>query len=126
MVSCPTGALTNRKFVKPIVNLRPGDEQVDPNSLFSHPLFEGVSVQFMGWNKGSVVRRRFKKGEIICREGEFGNSAFIIEKGSVEVYINSPIRSVKAEKGPQAKTRRGFMGLVQRFTVDLLPRRYVP
>src|SRR5438105_3833291 len=65
MVSCPTGALTNRKFVQPLLvreGQPGGGEVVDPNSLFSHPLFEGVSVQFMGWNKGSVVRRRFKKG----------------------------------------------------------------
>ena len=36
---------------------------------------------------GSVVRRQFKDGEIICRQGEFGSTAFIIEKGAVTVHL---------------------------------------
>jgi CRP-like cAMP-binding protein/Fe-S-cluster-containing hydrogenase component 2 len=124
MVSCPTGALTNRKFVEPIV-VDKGAEVVDPNELFGHPLFEGVSVQFMGWNKGSVVRRRYKKGEIICREGEFGNSAFILEKGDVEVYIAAQIKHAKAEKG-HGKGQHGLFGLLTRYTTHLVRHKEDP
>src|SRR5262249_12024977 len=35
------------------------------------------------------VRRSFKPGDLICREGEFGHTAFILEKGEVEVFISS-------------------------------------
>ena len=45
------------------------------------PVFEGVSGTFLELNRGAVVRRRFRPGEIICREGEFGSTAFYILEG---------------------------------------------
>lgn len=114
MVSCPTGALTNRKAVQ----AKLGGDTVKAQELFDHPLFQGVSVQFLGWNEGAVVRKHFKAGEIICREGEFGNSAFIIEKGELEVYINSPIASAKRDTSESGRT--GLFGLFRSFTTKLL------
>jgi CRP-like cAMP-binding protein/Fe-S-cluster-containing hydrogenase component 2 len=35
---------------------------------------------------GSIVRRRFKPGEVICRKGEFGSTAYLIETGTVVVH----------------------------------------
>src|SRR5262249_24427111 len=45
MVSCPTGALTNRKFVgaDPWKDVSPRPEKVGSDELYTHPLFEGVS-----------------------------------------------------------------------------------
>ena len=68
---------------------------IPADDLYQHPLFEGVSKQFLKWNEGSVVRRHFRKGQIICREGAFGSTAFIIEKGQVEIFIQSPIKHAK-------------------------------
>src|SRR5713101_4601602 len=67
MVSCPTGALTNRRVsdIKPWKNVKPAPEPVPVEDLYKHPLFAGVSHPFIEWNKGSVVRRHFKKGDII-------------------------------------------------------------
>ena len=39
-------------------------------------MFHGVSGTFLELNRGAIVKRRFRKGEIICREGEFGSTAF--------------------------------------------------
>ena len=116
MISCPTGALTNRKFVgsDPWQRAR-GVEKIPAGDLYEHPLFEGVSRQFLEWNQGSVVRRHFKRGEIICREGEYGSTAFLIEKGTVEILIQSPIKHAKAKKG-------GVLGLVRRFASSLVSR----
>ncbi len=33
----------------------------------------------------------FEKGEIVLREGDYGNSAFLILKGKVKVVINPPL-----------------------------------
>jgi len=33
------------------------------------PFFKGVSGTFLKLNRGVIVNRRFRKGEIICREG---------------------------------------------------------
>jgi CRP-like cAMP-binding protein/Fe-S-cluster-containing dehydrogenase component len=100
MVSCPTGALTNRGVVKS--HLEGGT--VDPDFLTGLPVFENVSGTFLKLNRNAVVDRRFKAGEIICREGEFGATAFYIMDGTVEVYLASPIAHVKTEGGA-----RGFL-----------------
>ncbi len=119
MISCPTGALTHRKTtgVDPWKYVTPKPEQVASEILYTHPLFEGVAKQFLGWNEGSVVRRQFKAGEIICREGEFGSTAFIIEKGKVEVFLQSPLKHTKGQA-----TGGGLFGLVKRFTSTLVGR----
>ncbi len=75
MVSCPTGALTNRKVLD--VELPHGDD-MSADELQSLPIFARMSGTFLELNQGAVVRRRFKPGEVICREGEFGSTAFYI------------------------------------------------
>jgi CRP-like cAMP-binding protein/Pyruvate/2-oxoacid:ferredoxin oxidoreductase delta subunit len=94
MVSCPTGALTNKRVIA--TELGSG-EQLDSEWVLQLPVFKGVSGTFLELNKGAVVRRTFKPGEIICREGEFGSTAFYILEGTVDVFIGSPIGHVKQE-----------------------------
>jgi CRP-like cAMP-binding protein/Fe-S-cluster-containing dehydrogenase component len=116
MVSCPTGALTNRQYVGPIpwANEASPPQTVPAEDLYRHPLFEGVSRQFLGWNEGSVVRRRFKPGDIICRECEFGSSAFIIEEGTVEVFLQSQRRHVKTRSTGKKGLFKRMISLVSR------------
>jgi CRP-like cAMP-binding protein/Fe-S-cluster-containing dehydrogenase component len=117
MISCPTGALTNRKFVgaDPWEKVQARVQHVEAGDLYKHPLFEGVSRAFLEFNKGSIVRRTFKAGEVICREGEHGSTAFLIEKGKVEVRITSPIKHAKAQK-------RGVRGIFRHFASMLVGR----
>jgi CRP-like cAMP-binding protein/Pyruvate/2-oxoacid:ferredoxin oxidoreductase delta subunit len=65
------------------------------------------------WNIGAIKRRAFRKGEVICREGEYGSTAFFIEKGSVELFIGTPTDHVENQP------RRGLWGAVGRFTTLL-------
>ncbi|MBI3409881.1 MAG: cyclic nucleotide-binding domain-containing protein [Planctomycetes bacterium] len=118
-VSCPTGALLHRKEVEadPWQNVSPRPGPVRADELSGHPLFEGVSVPFLRWNEGSVVRRQFKKGDVICREGEFGSTAFLIEKGKVKVFLQSPRAHVQSRDG-----WKGLFGLIQKFTSGLVSR----
>jgi CRP-like cAMP-binding protein/Fe-S-cluster-containing dehydrogenase component len=99
MVSCPTGALTNRAAAGTALPAGHGAETLTPEELLRMPVFKGVSGTFLGMNRGAVVRRRFKRGEIICREGEYGSTAFYILEGSVRVSLSSPIAHVKTEGG---------------------------
>jgi CRP-like cAMP-binding protein/Fe-S-cluster-containing hydrogenase component 2 len=126
MVSCPTGALINRSAVRPEPweKESPLPEPVGVEELAKHPLFEGVSHPFLRWNEGAVVRRHFKKGEIICREGEFGSTAFYIEKGKVDIFLESPLKHIKGNKNRRKGDRVGWglLGLVQRFTSSLVTR----
>ena len=101
MVSCPTGALTHKAKVQ--TDLTRQGKPVSAQELLEHPLpeirnaFRGVSRPFLEWNENSIVRRSYRKGDIICREGEFGSTAFLIEKGSVEIFINSTLTQVTTQ-----------------------------
>jgi len=111
MVSCPTGALTNKK----IVGTQLGEGEVlDPSELLHLPIFENVSGTFLELNQKAVVKRHYKVGEIICREGEFGSTAFYILEGKAEVYLASPVAHVKTEGSSH--------GFFRKLTSFLSPR----
>lgn len=93
MVSCPTGALTNKQVLD--VHLTEG-EQLQPAELLQLPIFSGASGTFLALNRGSIVRRRFRAGEVICREGDQGSTAFYILSGRVQVSISTPMAHVRS------------------------------
>jgi CRP-like cAMP-binding protein/Fe-S-cluster-containing dehydrogenase component len=117
MVSCPTGALSSRAVidVKPWRDTTPAPQPVKAEELKSQKLFQGVSDAFLRWNDGSVVRRTFQPGEVICKEGEFGSTAFVIESGKVEVRIRTPLSHVRQESS-------GGFGLLGRVVSKLVNR----
>lgn len=94
MVSCPTGALTNKRVVG--TELGTGDV-IDPTELLDLPIFQNVSGTFLQLNQKAVVKRHYRAGEIICREGEYGSTAFYILEGTAEVFLASPVAHVKTE-----------------------------
>jgi len=96
MVSCPTGALTNKR----VVDAHLEGETLDPEWILQLPVFKGVSGTFLELNRTAVVKRTVAPGEIICREGEFGSTAFYILEGSVDVYLNAPIAHVQQQDAP--------------------------
>ena len=94
MVSCPTGALTNKRVVG--TELGTGDV-LDPTELLDLPIFQNVSGTFLQLNQKAIVKRHYRAGEIVCREGEFGSTAFYIMEGTAEVFLASPVAHVKTE-----------------------------
>ena len=79
------------------------------------PVFHGVSGTFLELNRGAIVKRTFRKGEVLCREGEFGSTAFYILDGNAKVSISSPMAHVKTQGGSQ--------GFFKRMTSTLAARR---
>lgn len=114
MVSCPTGALTNKHVVGQELGLE-GGTSVEAQELLALPVFKGVSGTFLELNKGAVVKRHFKKGEIICREGDYGSTAFYILEGTVDIFINSPRAHVDTEGSEQ--------GFLSKLASKLKPRK---
>jgi CRP-like cAMP-binding protein/Fe-S-cluster-containing hydrogenase component 2 len=90
-------------------------EPIEPDELLKIPCFEGVSKGLLEKNRGAVVMRRFKAGDIVCREGEYGSTAFYILSGSAEVYISAPLAHLKSHDEGQ--------GLFRRFKSLLVGRR---
>jgi Fe-S-cluster-containing hydrogenase component 2/CRP-like cAMP-binding protein len=97
MISCPTGALTFRRPVNP--NPWKGDRVppgvVPAEELAELPLFCGVPFSFLKWNEGSVARRRLRPGDVLCREGDYGASAFVLEEGDFEIVQGGSVVSVR-------------------------------
>ena len=114
MVSCPTGALTNKGVVGTAVAAGANSDILKVEELLQIPVFKGVSGTFLELNRGAIVKRRFRKGEVICREGEFGSTAFFIVEGRARVSISSPIAHVK--------TQGGAKGFFKRLTSTLVGR----
>jgi len=115
MVSCPTGALTNKKVAGTSIGPSDDAQGFDAEELLQIPIFKGVSGTFLELNRGAIVKRRYRKGEIICREGEFGSTAFYIVEGAAKVSISTPIAHVK--------TQGGAKGFFKRLTSTLVDRR---
>jgi CRP-like cAMP-binding protein len=103
-----------RAFAPAVIATGPGVEPVEPDELLGVPVFQGISRGLLEKNRGAIVRRRFRTGEIICREGEFGSTAFFILEGKVRVSISSPIAHVK--------TQGGARGFFSRLTSTLARR----
>src|SRR5246127_3540028 len=111
MVSCPTGALTNKSAVGTNLlpekgSTGPGAEGFEAEDLLKIPVFHGVSGTFLELNRGAIVKRRFRKGELICKEGDYGSTAFYILEGKARVSISSPMAHVKTQGGAQGFFKR--------------------
>jgi CRP-like cAMP-binding protein len=114
MVSCPTGALTNKGTTGTAISTGPGAEGFEAEDLLKIPVFHGVSGTFLELNRGAIVKRKFRNGELICKEGDYGSTAFFILDGKARVSISSPIAHVKTQGGSQ--------GFFKRLTSTLAPR----
>ena len=90
MISCPTGALV---FKQPVVGgAAPvaGDaagEGLTVAELRRYPIFAGIPAKFLEWNSQSIRRRRYRPGDVVCREGEYASTAFLLVSGRVGVSV---------------------------------------
>jgi CRP-like cAMP-binding protein/Fe-S-cluster-containing hydrogenase component 2 len=115
MVSCPTSAITFNPGTR--INLPAGDRSrqvLSPADLISDPVFAGISPKFLLWQQGLVIRRHLKAGDVLCRQGEAGNSAYVIKSGKLEVTVH--VGAIHPAKGrPAAIGRRDPETRVLRF-----------
>ncbi len=92
MVSCPTSAI----IFKPGARVKVAKEDrsrkfLTPAELLSDPIFAGVPPKFLLWQQGLVVRRTLKAGEVLCRQGEAGNTAFLIKSGKLGIEVSTKV-----------------------------------
>jgi len=86
MVSCPTTAISFKPVAKVShTALKASSEVLPARDLLADPIFTGIPPKFLLWQQGLVVRRRVKAGEVLCRQGDPGNTAFLIKKGRLKV-----------------------------------------
>ena len=123
LVSCPTGALTNKTIVATAL---PGGEPTEVRFLKQLPYFEEISGTFLDLNRNAVVLRRFQAGEIICRQGEYGSTAFFILEGQAQAFLERPDggRQEPAQPGLWQRFAGSFMrsrrdGTVRRTSIPM-------
>ena len=88
MVSCPTSAITFKPAAR--VNISSHDSSAEVLSaadLMEDPVFAGVPPKFLLWQQGLVIRRRPRSGQTLCRQGDAGNTAFIIKGGKFRATV---------------------------------------
>ena len=58
-------------------------------------LKEVARSQLDNWAKGAAALHRYRKGETVCTEGEFGSTAYYIVSGTVDISINNPLAHLR-------------------------------
>jgi len=129
MTSCPTGALSLRRRVKPrawedspkLIPQNPNtpfprasgfltaDEIRDIWIVYNSPTygqrvlypFRSVPFAYLKWNEGSIRRWVLQPGEskVLCREGEYGSTAFITQGTGQFVISRKEIEPAQASPG---------------------------
>jgi Fe-S-cluster-containing dehydrogenase component/CRP-like cAMP-binding protein len=93
----------------------------DVQTLFTNPAFSGIDASrfpprlpLHGVLKNDTKLRSFEKGDIIVREGDYGNSAFLILYGSVRVVLDSLPARILGRQTPIKKTLFGSIAQLWR------------
>ncbi len=104
-------------------------EPLEPDELLKIPIFEGVSKGLLEKNRGAVVRRTFRAGEAVCREGEFGSTAFYLLEGRADVFISAPIAHLMTdsrEAGFFRRLKSRLIGRAHHQREEEGQRRFIP
>lgn len=91
MLACPTTALTFRRpiesdwFREQMVS--PGRSAVLPAEMEESELLRTLSWRYRQWNQSSIVRWRVKRGDELCKLGDYGSTAFILNSGTYGAWL---------------------------------------
>src|SRR5256714_15680884 len=80
-------------------------------------LKESPRAQLENWAKGAAVLHRFRKGEIVCEEGEFGSTAYYIDSGTADIFIHNPLAHLRTHPVLNA-LRRSMRRMKSFLTAD--------
>jgi Fe-S-cluster-containing hydrogenase component 2/CRP-like cAMP-binding protein len=50
-------------------------------------LFRQVPYPYLRWNEGAIRYRQLKAGELLCKQDEFGSTAYLLMSGRFELWI---------------------------------------
>jgi CRP-like cAMP-binding protein len=63
-----------------------------------------------------IWKRTFKKGELICVEGDYDQTAFYILEGKVKIFIEAQLGALRSAE----RKGKGLFGKLKRFTTDFV------
>ncbi|HLY12423.1 MAG TPA: cyclic nucleotide-binding domain-containing protein, partial [Planctomycetota bacterium] len=106
------------------IQLAKGDP-LSAEQLLTYPPFAEIPAATLEKYPGAVVLRKFKKGDIICREGEYGSTAFYLTQGKVEVYLATPLAQIKSHKH-DSMFAKGIGRWIRKFSTMLVGEKRSP
>ena len=89
---------------------RPDGDALGLEEMQALPVFEGCPPELLDDHVGAVLRRSFAPGEIVCREGEPGSTAFLLLEGEAEIFLAAPVAHLEGRHHP-----RGLFGAITTF-----------
>jgi len=119
VISCPTDALTFRPEVvaKQVEKLQKNTRQdsgsnqiLTAEEMLDIPIFSGIPYKFLQFNGAACVRKVLKPGDILCKQGEYGSTAFLIQRGRFEIQLGKG----KAHGPALPKSSRGVFGFLRK------------
>lgn len=87
-------------FAPPKLDIPPNFLTIE--QMKSIDLFRGLGDSVLESIQPYILWRKFVSGEVIVREGEYGNSAFYVYEGSAKVFLR-PLDSRQLGRAPQRK-----------------------
>ncbi len=120
VISCPTDALSFRpevvakqveKLHKHTPRMSSSNTQVlTVDEMLDIPIFAGIPYKFLQFNGAACVRKILNPGEILCKQGDYGSTAFLIQSGKFEIQLPKGNRAgvVPANSG------QGILGFLRR------------
>jgi CRP-like cAMP-binding protein/Fe-S-cluster-containing dehydrogenase component len=114
MVSCPTEALSFRDRVRNIAPVKKGTDTDIPtfDEIRAVPLFKALPQKFLEWNTGAIKKKTLKKGDVLCKEGDFGSTAYVIISGRFDIH-----KTMSAGGEATAAKKGGLLGWFSRPTI---------
>ncbi|MGH7163444.1 MAG: cyclic nucleotide-binding domain-containing protein [Planctomycetota bacterium] len=97
--------------------------------MLALPIFDAKMKPRLEKNVGAVVRRRFRPGDIVCREGEYGSTAFYLLEGEAEVYIAAPLAHLRGSPrrgGIFRRVQAFFQSLAESEDAESRAKRFIP
>jgi CRP-like cAMP-binding protein/Fe-S-cluster-containing hydrogenase component 2 len=95
---------------------------IDQLTEYLPALKELPRAQLENWGKGAAVLHHFRQNEIVCREGEFGSTAYYIVSGTVNIFIDNPLAHLR-NRPATGFLGRSFARMKSFLTSDLEDRR---
>ncbi len=111
----PAAAGRSEEELEIQIPLQPGDP-LSLEEMKQLEFLDGISDAVLRRLYGGIVRRTFKRGELICRQGDSASTAFYILSGTADAYILTP-ESTAQMKSKEKKTTEKIEanGLLERL-----------
>ncbi|WP_339742354.1 cyclic nucleotide-binding domain-containing protein [uncultured Rubinisphaera sp.] len=111
-ISCPTDALTIDEQNIPNIEIGANSNELTIDEIQAHPLLKTVPPKYLSFIKNSFSRKTYRRGDVIFREGEIGQTAFLMESGRFQITALSRQKTLKKHEG-------SVFSLMTRFRFDM-------